>query len=59
MTTVEMSQKYDVHLNQINPWKPELLECVAEIFDHKKSSPPAVDVKTLQAKIGPLASDGE
>ncbi|WP_204327475.1 MULTISPECIES: IS3 family transposase [Rhizobium] len=56
-TLVELSQQFDVHANQIKQWKDQLLEGATGVFgDETKAGPagPAVDVKTLHAKIGEL-----
>lgn len=55
-TLAELSQQYDVHQNQIGQWRAQLLEKAAEVFSSASSSAatPAVDVKTLHAKIGEL-----
>ena len=57
-TLIELSQQFDVHPNQIKQWKDLLLEGASGVFgEEAKSAPaaPAVDVKTLHAKIGELA----
>ena len=56
-TLVELSQQFDVHANQIKQWKDQLFEGATGVFgDEAKAEPagPAVDVKTLHAKIGEL-----
>lgn len=56
-TLVELSQQFDVHANQIKQWKDQLLEGATGVLgDEAKAEPagPAVDVKTLHAKIGEL-----
>jgi len=53
----ELAQQFDVHANQIKQWRDQLLEGATGVFSaESKAEPPvpAVDVKTLHAKIGEL-----
>jgi transposase-like protein len=53
----ESAQQYDVHPNQITAWKGLLVEAGSGIFGSggaTAEAAPAVDVKTLHAKIGEL-----
>ncbi len=52
-TPIGLSQDFDVHPNQIRQWCDQLLDGATGIFGEiPKSDPePAIDVKTLHAKI--------
>ena len=61
-TLIELSQQFDVHPNQIKQWKDQLLEGASTVFGGEAKSDaaaPAVDVKTLHAKIGELALEND
>ena len=61
-TLIELSQQFDVHPNQIKQWKDQLLEGASGLFGGEAKSEaaaPAVDVKTLHAKIGELALEND
>jgi len=56
-TLAELAQQLDVHANQITTWKAQLLDGAAGVFGSEPraaSTAPAVDVRTLHAKIGEL-----
>jgi len=57
-TLVELSERFQVHANQIVEWKKQLLERASEIFDKGKPSREP-DVKELHAKIGQLAMEND
>jgi transposase len=55
-TLIELAQDFDVYPNQIKQWRDPLLEGATGVFrEAPKAEPePAIDVKTLHAKIGGL-----
>ena len=55
MTLSDLAQQFDVHPNQIAQWKTQLMEGAAGVFDSRPGRcEPAVDLKSLHAKIGEL-----
>lgn len=60
-TMIELAQQFDVHPNQIKQWKDQLLDGAVGVFgdDRKEEAVPAVDVKSLHAKIGELTLEND
>ena len=58
----ELAQQYDVHPNQITAWKAHVVEAASGLFGSAgaiSDAPPAIDVKTLHAKIGELTLEND
>ena len=59
-TLAELAQHFDVHPNQINDWKQQLIERSAQAFGATVGTEgPPVDLKALHAKIGQLALEND
>jgi len=61
-TMSELAEQFDVHPNQISTWREQLLQGAADVFDSGEKSEavaPAIDVKSLHAKIGQLALEND
>jgi len=60
-TLIELAQDFDVHPNQIKQWRDQLLEGATGVFGAAATpeAEPAVDIKTLHAKIGELALEND
>ena len=59
-TLGQLAEHFDVHPNQITTWKAQLEGRASDIFGSGSTaaSTPAVDVKSLHAKIGELTLEG-
>jgi transposase len=60
-TLAQLSEQYDVHVNQITTWKGQLEGSAADVFGPGGPSPvaPTIDVKSLHAKIGELTLEND
>ena len=59
-TIAQPAEQFDVHPNQITTWKAQLEGAGADVFGSgNEAAPPAIDVKSLHAKIGELTLEND
>ncbi len=61
-TMAELAEQFDLHAGQISTWREQLLKGASDVFGGARKSDaeaPAIDVKSLHAKIGELKLEND
>jgi len=61
-TLAQLAEQFDVHPNQITSWKAQVEEGAFDVFGpggSNAAATPAIDVKSLHAKIGELTLEND
>ena len=60
-TLAQLAEQFDVHPNQMTAWKAQLEGGASDVFGagSRRRPTPAVDVKSLHAKIGELTLEND
>ena len=60
-TLAELSNHYDIHVNQIQTWRNLLKDNIGSLFDSRidQHKDHEQQIKSLQAKIGPLTMEND
>ena len=58
-TLAELSERFQVHANQISDWKKQLLDRASEVFGKGPKTSDGPDEKDLHSKIGQLTMEND